>query len=225
MLSTRKQATRRRRRYCQPTAGAIVGDEIVSQIAVWRFGVVPAIAWALAACATSERLSPRWTEPAGIEQLQEAIRTATDCRVAAASNPRYSILVGHMPLDDVGKATLPEMIDPYLATSDEVTALDAWTRDVGACRDQLLQTAYANLPSFGPIIERARDKDDSVYVMLAHRKLTWGQAVMRLRADRTELRAGVITRAEEMIARVGAAQEEERNRRATILSSVIRIIP
>ena len=150
---------------------------------------------------------------------------AIDCRATATSNPRYSILNVHMPLDDVGKATLPEMIDSHLATSDEVAALDAWTRDVGDCRDQLLQVTYASLPSFGPIIEQARDKDDSVYVMLALHKLTWGQGVVRLMANRTDLRTALITRADEVIARVGAAQEEERNRRATILSSVIRILP
>jgi hypothetical protein len=81
------------------------------------------------------------------------------------------------------------------------------------------------LPGFGPIIEQARDKDDAVYVMLARHKLTWGQGVMRLKINRTEMRGALIARADQIDARIGSAQEEERNRRTTILSSVIRILP
>jgi hypothetical protein len=212
------------RRFMETTVKFISGDEIVSPISVRRFIILGAAAWALAACATSG-LSHRQAEQDDIEQFQSATQTAVECRTTAASNPRYSVLTAHMPLDDLSRATLPQMIDQHHATIDEVTALDGWTHDVGACRDLLLRVTYANVPSFGPIIEQARDKDDSVYVMLAHHKLTWGQGVMRLKADQTELRTALITRADEIMARVGTAQEAERNRRATILSSVIRILP
>jgi hypothetical protein len=48
---------------------------------------------------------------------------------------------------------------------------------------------------------------------------------MRLKADQTELRTALISRADEIMSRVGTAQEAERNRRATILGPVIRILP
>jgi hypothetical protein len=84
----------------------------------------------------------------------------------------------------------------------------------------------ANARGWSALLEdRARDKDDPIYVMLAHQKLAWGQGVIRLKADQTELRTALISRADEIMARVGTAQEAERNRRATILSSVIRILP
>jgi hypothetical protein len=69
-----------------------------------------------------------------------------------------------MPLTTLAEASLPQMIDPHLATSDEIAALDAWTQDVGACRDRLPRVAYATLSCFGPIIEQARDNDDAVYL-------------------------------------------------------------
>jgi hypothetical protein len=173
----------------------------------------------------SEQLSARQTGQDNIEQFQSATQMAVACRAIAARKPRYSALVAHMPLDDLSQATLPQMMDQHHVTIDEVAALDGWTHDVGDCRNPLLSVTYASLPSFGPLIEQARDRDDSVYVMLAHHNLTWGQGVMRLKADQTELRTALITRADELMARIGTAQEAERDRRATILSSVIRILP
>jgi hypothetical protein len=197
----------------------------MSPISWQRIVILGSAACALAACTLPQHNSRKNVRPDDLKRFEAAAQAAVECRAAASRDPRYSILVVHIPLDDIGKTTLPQMIDSHLATSDEVAALDAWTRDVGSCRDQLLQVTYTDLPSFGPSIEKAQDDDDSVFVMLAHHKLTWGQGVVRLKADRTALRASLIARTDELVAQTAAAQEEERNRRTTILSSVIRILP
>jgi hypothetical protein len=199
--------------------------EYANMITLSRFAGFGAAMLVLAACMASPGRSYIQTGQDEVEQFRAAVREAVNCRTAAARNQRYADLDVRMPLADIAEASLPQMTDPNLATSDEIATLDAWTRDVGACRDRLLPVTYATLPSFGPIIEQARDNDDEVYVMVTQHKLTWGQGIMRLKVNQTELRAALIARADQIIARTGNAQEEERNRRATILSSVIRIIP
>lgn len=64
-----------------------------------------------------------------------------------------------------------------------------------------------------------------MFVQLAEHELTWGQAIMRLRSNRTRLRADLIAHSDQVVAEVGQAQHEHLNCRATILSSVIRILP
>lgn len=197
----------------------------MSVIALLRVTSVGAAMLALAACAVPSAPPYGQTEEDEGERFRAAVLTAVDCRTMAARNRRYVNLSTRMPLADLAEASLPQMTDPRFATSGEIATLDAWTRDVGACWNQLLLVTYTTLPGFGPIIEQGRDNDDAVYVMLARHKLTWGQGVMRLKVNRTELRAALIAQADQITARIGNAQEAERNRRTTILSSVIRILP
>ena len=69
------------------------------------------------------------------------------------------------------------------------------------------------LPAFGPIIEASRDDDDAVFVKLAQHRLTWGEAVMRLKDNRTRLRASVVDRGDQVLADLGRAQQEQLGRR------------
>ncbi len=150
---------------------------------------------------------------------------AAECRATVARDPAYRILRRHMPLTNPGTATLPQMADAERATSDEITALDAWTRDTNACRERLLQETDRTIPTFGPIIEQARNDDNAVFVMLARRELTWGDAVMRLMGNRTQMRSGLIHGADQVISDVARLQQAELGRRTTILNSIIRILP
>lgn len=129
-----------------------------------------------------------------------------------------------MPLDDIGRASLLQMADPELVTSSEVAALDAWTGDLNACRERLLQVANKTLPAFGPIVEASRDDDDAIFVELAQRKLTWGRAVMRLKSTRTRLRADLIARADQVLGEARKLEQQQLNRRVTLLSTVVDIL-
>jgi hypothetical protein len=148
------------------------------------------------------------------------------CRAAAAAKPGYAVLAPHMPLDDIGLATLQQMIAPARATSDDIAALEAWVRDVNTCRESLmLKVSESALQSFGPLVERGRDADDAVFVKLAQRKITWGEAVVALRVNRTKLRADVIASGRQVVAEIDKAQQQQLNRRADILNAVIRTLP
>jgi hypothetical protein len=177
-----------------------------------------------AACAGPSQLEGRNIE-LDLQRFIAATNDAIACRITAAQNPRYRILAERMPLTDIGSASLPQMTDPGLATRAQILSLDAWSHDLNACREPLLQVTYNTLPSFGPIIEAARDEDDATFVQLAEHKVTWGEAVMRLKRNRTTLRANLTARADQVLAELGKQEEEQRNRRATILSSIIRALP
>ena len=184
-------------------------------------GTMPLVA---AACAGLSQIEIRNTE-LDLQRFVGATNDAIACRATAAQNPRYRILDERIPLTDIGSASLPQMTDPGLATRAQISALDAWSHDLDACREPLLQVTYNVLPSFGPRIEAARDEDDATFVQLAEHKVTWGEAVMRLKRNRTTLRANLTARADQVLAELGKQQQEQLNRRATILSSIIRVLP
>jgi hypothetical protein len=184
-------------------------------------GAMPLVA---VACAPLSQLEIRNTE-SDLQRFVAATNDAIACRTTAAQNPRYRILDERMPLTDIASASLPQMTDPGLATRAQISALDAWSHDLNACREPLLQVTYNVLPSFGPIIEAARDEDDATFVQLAEHKVTWGEAVMRLKRNRTTLRANLTARADQVLAELGKQEQEQLNRRATILSSIIRTLP
>jgi hypothetical protein len=184
-------------------------------------GAMPLIA---SACVGPPQLEMRNLE-LDLQRFVAAADDAIACRATAAQNPRYRILAERMPLTDIGPASLSQMTDPDLATPAQMSALDAWSHDLNACREQLLQVTYQALPSFGPIIEAARDEDDATFVQLTERKVTWGEAVMRLKRNRTTLRANLTARADQVLAELGKQEQEQLNRRATILSSIIRALP
>jgi len=184
-------------------------------------GTIPLIA---AACSVPSQLERRNIE-LDLQRFVAATNDAIACRTAAAQNARYRILDERMPLTDIGSASLSQMTDPALATRAQILALDAWAQDLNACREPLLQATYNTLPSFGPIIEAAGDEDDATFVQLTEQKVTWGNAVMQLKRNRTRLRADLTARADQVLAELGKQEQEQLNRRATILSSIIRTLP
>ncbi len=117
-----------------------------------------------------------------LQRFRAATEKAIECRDRAARNPRYQSLDQRMPLTDIGAARLSQMADTRHATNNEIIALGAWLSDIDICRDRLLRSTDKTIPGFGPVIEASWNDDDVVFVNLAHHKVTWGEAIMRLRS-------------------------------------------
>jgi hypothetical protein len=160
-----------------------------------------------------------------LSKFRAAAQDALTCRATASANPRYTLLAAHVNLDDVGAATLPQMVDPAHATPEEIAALDAWSREVNTCRERLLVSVDTTLPSFGPLIERGRDDDDAIFVKLAEQKISWGEAVVALKTNRTRLRGDIVAKADQVDAGFNKLRQDQLNRRTDLLSSAIRILP
>jgi hypothetical protein len=189
-----------------------------------------AIAMALlGACADSESRSQmkaqKMQAQENLRRFREAAQQAIHCRAEAARNSRYDVLNEHMPLTDLDDATLAQMTDRELATDSEIAALDSWTRDMNRCLEPLLREANATIPSFGPIVEASWDSDTVVFVKLAHRETTWGEAVIRLKSNTTKMRADLIARADQVSAQISKVDQTEYNRSTSIITSIIGVLP
>lgn len=179
----------------------------------------------LASCAVQSQYAGTQATRDNLARFARAVDEAADCRARAARHPAYGVLRRHMPLINIGTATLPQAADADLATENEVRALDAWTRDLNTCRERLLQEIDTTVPTLGPVIEQARNDDAAVFVRLARRELTWGDAVLHLMRNRTALRAGLVSGANQLIRDLAEVQQAQLGRRTAVLSSIIRILP
>jgi hypothetical protein len=178
----------------------------------------------LGACADSLPQSRIDTQNS-LWRFRAVARDAVQCRATAARNPRYQILNQHMPLANIDDANLSQMIDQKFATNSEIAVLDSWTRDVNGCLERLFREINGTIPAFGPIIEASWDDDIAVFVKLAHRQMSWGEAVMRLKSNTTKLRAAVIARADQVSAEISKMEQAQFDRRTAIITSVIGILP
>jgi hypothetical protein len=199
----------------------------------------PSKRWCVAACAVamallgacvgsesrSQMKAQKVQAQENLQRFRAAAEQAVHCRAAAAGNSRYQGLNEHMPLADLDDATLSQMTDKTFATDSEIAALDSWTRDVNRCLEPLLHEANATIPSFGPILEASWNGDTAVFVKLAHREMTWGEAVIRLKSNRTKMRADLIARADQVSAQISKVDQTEYNRSTSIITSVIGIVP
>lgn len=179
----------------------------------------------LGACTDQEQKAQVQALDTALQRARTATQEAIDCRAHLAQESRFRILERRMPLMDIGSATLPQLADPAHATAKEIVALDAWSRDLNTCRERLLQALNTTLPSLGPIVEASRDDDAAAFVALAHQRSTWGDTVAQLMKNRTKLRAALIDQANQTVADISKLQQQQFDRRTTILSSVIRILP
>lgn len=160
-----------------------------------------------------------------VAQFRIAADKAVACRNAAAESPRYQVLFRHVPLADIDAASLRQMADRSFATGEESALLGGWIESLNHCTRPLLQATAVTLPNLGPIIEASLNNDDAVYVGLVQHRLAWGEAVLRLKSNRTKMRAELLAGADRILEQSIERQQGTLNRRANLLSSVIRIIP
>lgn len=163
------------------------------------------------------------------QRLADTVESATQqgvrCRTSISSKPGYRILAAHFPLVDIEEATLPQMKDESLANREEDVALAAWQQDIRLCGNQLVDFARQTTPAYVPIIIATWNKDDEVFVQLARRKMAWGDAVMRLKANRTELLTKVADQLSRMTRELNERQQKALDRRASYLDSLLGLVP
>jgi hypothetical protein len=173
-----------------------------------------------AACASSDIESRELVETA-----ESSIRAGSECRSSVSGTPEYRSLAQHMPLVDVNEATLTQMTDTSLATRNDFYVIADWHRDIRACRVRLLEVIEREDPLYIPIVLTGWNNDDEVLVLLAQRKLTWGGALMRLRANRAEMLAKAADQVSRSMAQLNQEKEAALSRRVSFINAVLRAIP
>ena len=173
-----------------------------------------------AACASSD------IESRGLaETAESSIRAGSECRSSVSGTPEYRSLAQHMPLVDVNEATLTQMTDTSLATRNDYYVIADWQRDIRACRARLLEVIEREDPLYVPIVLIGWNNDDEVLVLLAQRKLTWGDAVMRLRVNRAETLTKVADQLSRSMAQLNQEKEAALSRRVSFINAVLKAIP
>jgi hypothetical protein len=162
----------------------------------------------------------------GAGAVETAAQQVQECRATAAGKPEYHMLRTHIPLADIDQADLGQMADVRLISPPEIVMLADWSRDIQQCRNEVVDAATrSNLAGYIPIVLADWDRQDSIVVQLVQRKIPWGEAVLRLKASRTALLAGISEETDRRGSAVTRSAEAARSNRAALLNALVRLVP
>jgi hypothetical protein len=199
-----------------PTAGNLANVVVI--LALRLLVVILCVTGAACACADIESGEL-------VDTAESSIRAGIECRSSVSGTPEYRSLAQRMPLVDLNEATLTQMTDTSLATRADYYVIADWQRGIRACRVRLLDVIERADPLYVPIVLAGWNNDDEVLVLLARRKLAWGDAVMRLRANRAETLTKVADQLSRTMTQVNQEKQAALSRRASFINALIKAIP
>jgi hypothetical protein len=154
-----------------------------------------------------------------------ASRDALACRNTVAAKHRYQALATHLPLTTVFNATLLQMADSNLASEDDIVTLGLWLDDMQECRNRLVADVLRTFPTALASVVVNWNKDDRTFVLLAKRKLVWGEAIMTLRTNRAEMLDQISRQILQLAQQLNAEKQAELTRRVAIFSALTNLSP
>jgi hypothetical protein len=123
-------------------------------------------------------------------------------------------------------AALTQLADTDFISSDEKVALRGWFRDMGQCRNILpAAVTQQGLYSFLPAILADEDRQDRIYTLLIQKKITWGEAVLRLKASRTGLLESLAATNDRLQAEATQSEQAVRVNQTGLLNALTRLAP
>lgn len=188
-------------------------------LTLWLLFVI--VVLAAAGCSTPADIESREL----VNAFGSATRQGIECRSTISNKPEYRTIAAHIPVLDVNQATLSQMLDASLVNLEDNVVLVYWQRDIRACGNQLVDVIQRTAPAYVPIVLAMWNKDDEVLVLLARRKIGWGDAVMRLKANRTELLTRVADQMSRMMVQLNQRKQAELDRRASAIESLLGLVP
>ncbi len=183
--------------------------------------IVAAASLVLGACSTSADIEA----DAFSTDAMTISRDAASCRRSLADDAEYQPVARRMPLVDIDQATVQQMADTRLASSNEVGALLAWAHELQKCRHNTMAAIRQRAPIALASVLTAWNGEDEVFVLLSKRRLSWGDAVIRLRSNRAELLAKLTDQAFRESAQLNASKQAELSRRVSILNALTNLAP
>jgi hypothetical protein len=131
-----------------------------------------------------------------------------------------------MPLTDIEQADLGQMADARSISPPEVVALADWADEIQRCRNEIMTAAeHTGLSSYVPIVLADGDRQDRIIVQLMQRKISWGEAILQLKASRTVLLAAISAESEHRGSERSRSAEADRANHAAMLSAFTRLVP
>jgi hypothetical protein len=108
------------------------------------------------------------------------------CIKAIRSKPQYAALISHFTDVTSGTFSMAQLTDKSVPTSAEAKAIVAYYDELYSCSNPLRASARAVLPALGPIFDRAKTETDSLVILVAERKITWGDFAQRVEQIHSE---------------------------------------
>jgi len=187
----------------------------------WSFGIGFAILLFVAGCASQPDLGAN-------SVMAEAHRISKEtiaCRNAIGAKPAYRGLSRRMPLVEPFNATLAQVSDSAMANDEEIEALKSWFDDTRQCRRQVLEEAFEGLPTATGLLLSAWNKDDEVFAKLIEHRLSWGDALMRIRRNRAEALIALVNQSIEIAKQARQERDAATARRVQIFGALNSLVP
>jgi hypothetical protein len=113
--------------------------------------------------------------------------------VELRSDPRFVLLIPHLPTVDTATYTMAQLADEHLPSAPEGAALSVYWDKVAAC-STTSRTAYARIePRLEPILSDALAENEAIVVLLVQRKISWGVWAQRATANITAVKDRIRT--------------------------------
>ena len=175
----------------------------------------------LAGCATTADVNSESLLSNAVAIEREAIA----CNRSVASEPRYQDLIRLLPLTAPYRASVIQMTNTGRANDDEAHALMAWTQDIQKCRREVVGYVRQSEPLALALLLSAWADEDTVFVEVIQRKLSWGVAATRLRTVQVKLLSELTDRAIKIDAQLNSARQAELSRRIAIFDALTNLVP
>jgi len=122
-------------------------------------------------------------------------------------------------------ATLPQMTDTRLASPGDITSLGTWLKNLEECRHEISRIALRDFPTALAILVTAWNKEDETFILLATQKLTWGKAIMAIRASHAEMLNALVRQAQQLAQQASAERQAELSRRIALFTALTNLAP
>ena len=114
-----------------------------------------------------------------VEAYKATNAEAGQCVAALAENPLFTPLSVHLAIGN-SPSTLEQQADTAIATPDEVSLLLKWHLGLQSCHDRYLAVAQEKFGFMVPTTQENYLSYDAVYLKLAKRQITYGDANQQL---------------------------------------------
>jgi hypothetical protein len=159
-------------------------------------------------CSTAAQREFKATSEAG----QTAVATYKECNAAVDQNAAYADLTSHLAI--TSPATLTQLADASSPTDEQAAALDSWHTSKQSCRQGLLDAAQASFDFMVPAYQQNYASVDSIYLSLAKKDISFGEASRQLAQAKLEADARIRAAANGWKSELEAENRQEKEERA-----------
>jgi hypothetical protein len=121
------------------------------------------------------------TQSVAVARLKGMRDQRAACIAEVRSRPDYASAQAHFNDLGTGAFTMAQLTDDRTPTLAESRLIVSYIDEITPCIVKFIESATHVSPAIGPILLQVKSSGDGIMVLLAQRKLTWGDASQRLK--------------------------------------------